>query len=74
MFEECIFAVVYLFWIKTAYSHKNLIKTEYQATRLSDDHLEQCLRLAVSNYSHDCGQLVNEMQCHPSTMPRWLDQ
>ncbi|CAI6345049.1 unnamed protein product [Macrosiphum euphorbiae] len=42
---------------------------EFRST-LSDDHLEQCLRLAVSNYSPDYYQLVNDMQCHTSTMAR----
>ncbi|XP_008187344.1 SCAN domain-containing protein 3-like [Acyrthosiphon pisum] len=35
---------------ETAFSHMKMIKTEFRST-LSDDHLEQCLRLAVSNYS-----------------------
>lgn len=49
---------------ETAFSHMKMIKTEYRATGteyLSDDHLEQCLRLAVSNYSPDYDQLVNQM-------------
>jgi len=46
-----------------------MIKTELRSM-LSDDHLEQCLRLAVSNYSPDYDQLVNDMQCHISTMAR----
>ncbi|KAF0751864.1 zinc finger BED domain-containing protein 5-like [Aphis craccivora] len=52
-----------------AFSHMKMIKTEFRST-LSDDHLEQCLRLAVNNYSLDYDKLVNDMQCHTSTMAR----
>uniref|UniRef100_A0A2S2QTL8 EPM2A-interacting protein 1 n=1 Tax=Sipha flava TaxID=143950 RepID=A0A2S2QTL8_9HEMI len=54
---------------ETAFSHMKMIKTEFRST-LSDDHLEQCLRLAVRNYSPDYDQLVNDMQCHTSTIAR----
>jgi hypothetical protein len=54
---------------ETAFSHMKMIKTEFRSI-LSDDHLEQCLRLAVSNYSPDYDQLVNDMQYHTSTMAR----
>jgi len=54
---------------ETAFSHMKMIKTEFRST-LSDDHLEQCLRLVVSNYSPDYDQLINDMQCHTSTMAR----
>ncbi|XP_025193648.1 EPM2A-interacting protein 1-like [Melanaphis sacchari] len=54
---------------ETAFSHMKMIKTEFRST-LSDDHLEQCLRLAVSNYSPDYDQLVNDMQCYTSTMSK----
>jgi len=37
---------------------------------LSDDHLEQFRQLAVSKYSPDYDKLVNEMQCHTSTILR----
>ncbi|XP_008179270.1 zinc finger BED domain-containing protein 5-like [Acyrthosiphon pisum] len=57
------------YFCETAFSHMKIIKTEFRST-LSDDHLEQCLRLAVSNYSPDYDQLVNDMQCHTSTMAR----
>ncbi|XP_060881571.1 EPM2A-interacting protein 1-like [Metopolophium dirhodum] len=60
------FGSIYL--CKTAFSHMKMIKTKFQST-LSDDHLEQCLQLAVSNYSPDYDQLLT-MQCHTSTMPR----
>ncbi|XP_026816124.1 general transcription factor II-I repeat domain-containing protein 2A-like [Rhopalosiphum maidis] len=54
---------------ETEFSHMKMIKTEFRST-LSDDHLEQCLRLAVSNYSPDYDQSANDMQCHTSTMAR----
>lgn len=66
VFEECSWAVTRLFWIYVfvrngVFSHGN----DKNRATLYDDHSEQCLRLAVSNYSPD----YDRMQCHTSTMP-----
>jgi len=56
----------FTYMCETAFSHMKIIKSEYRPTH-SNDYLEQCLRLAVSNYSQDYNKIANDMQCHTST-------
>ncbi|XP_063730588.1 general transcription factor II-I repeat domain-containing protein 2A-like [Eleginops maclovinus] len=58
-----LFGSTYL--CESAFSDMNFIKNEHR-TRLTDAHLQDSLRLAVSNYSPDYEALVASMQCQAS--------
>ena len=50
---------------ESAFSNMNFIKNKHR-TRLTDAHLQDSLRIAVSNYSPDYNALVSSMQCQAS--------
>ena len=50
---------------ESAISNTNFIKNKHR-TRLTDAHLQDSLRIAVSNYSPDYNALVSSMQCQAS--------
>lgn len=56
----CLFGSTYL--CESAFSNMNFIKNKHR-TRLTDAHVQDSLRLAVSNYSPDYSTLVSRMQC-----------
>lgn len=51
---------------ESAFSHVKIIKSKYRST-LTDDHLEACLRLAISSYCPDYASLVDSIQCKSSS-------
>lgn len=51
---------------ESAFSHMKIIKSKYCST-LTDDHLEACLRLAISSYIPDYASLVDSIQCKSSS-------
>ncbi|XP_060762621.1 general transcription factor II-I repeat domain-containing protein 2A-like [Neoarius graeffei] len=51
---------------ESAFSHMKIIKSKYRST-LTDDHLEACLRLAISSYIPDYASLVDSIQCKSSS-------
>ena len=50
---------------ESSFSHMNHIKSKYR-TRLSDNHLDDCLRLAISNYEPDYVKIARDVQCQVS--------
>ncbi|CAI5682820.1 unnamed protein product [Oreochromis niloticus] len=58
-----LFGSTYL--CESAFSDMNFIKNKHR-TRLSDAHLQDSLRVAVSSYTPDYNTLVNSMQCQVS--------
>lgn len=58
-----LFGSTYL--CESAFSDMNFIKNQHR-TRLTDAHLQDSLRLAVSNYRPDYNALVASMQCQAS--------
>ncbi len=50
---------------ESSFSHMNHIKSKYR-TRLSDNHLDDCLRLAISNYEPDYVKIAGDIQCQVS--------
>ena len=61
------FGSTYLY--ESAFSNMNFIKNKHR-TRLTDAHLQDSLRIAVSNYSPDYNALVSSMQCQSSHFHR----
>uniref|UniRef100_A0A3B3HZV5 Uncharacterized protein n=1 Tax=Oryzias latipes TaxID=8090 RepID=A0A3B3HZV5_ORYLA len=59
----CFFGSTYL--CESAFSNMNFIKNKHR-TCLTDAHLQDSLRIAVSNYSPDYNALVSSMQCQTS--------
>lgn len=57
-FEKCSLAVTCKYFCERAFSNVKSVKSEHRAT-LSDDHLVQCFRLGVGDYSPDDDQLAN---------------
>ena len=51
---------------ESAFSHMKLIKSKYRST-LTDDHLEACLRLALSKDCPDYAALTDSIQCKQSS-------
>ena len=58
-----LFSSTYL--CESAFSHMMIIKSKYRST-ITDDHLEVCLRLAVSSYCPDYASLADSIQCKSS--------
>uniref|UniRef100_A0AAQ4S2T7 HAT C-terminal dimerisation domain-containing protein n=1 Tax=Gasterosteus aculeatus aculeatus TaxID=481459 RepID=A0AAQ4S2T7_GASAC len=50
---------------ESAFSHMKIIKSKYRST-VTDEHLEMCLRLAVSSYCLDYVSLADSIQCKSS--------
>ncbi|XP_070408067.1 general transcription factor II-I repeat domain-containing protein 2B-like [Nothobranchius furzeri] len=59
----CMFGSTYL--CESAFSDMNFIKSKHR-TRLTDAHLHDSVRVAVSSYTPDYSKLVNSMQCQVS--------
>ncbi|XP_070408070.1 general transcription factor II-I repeat domain-containing protein 2-like [Nothobranchius furzeri] len=59
----CMFGSTYL--CESAFSDMNFIKSNHR-TRLTDAHLHDSVRVAVSSYTPDYSKLVNSMQCQVS--------
>lgn len=51
---------------ETTFSTMNAIKTKYRS-RLTNDHLAACLRIAVSTFEPQYEKLAESMQCHVSS-------
>lgn len=49
-----------------AFSQMKIIKSRYRS-RLTDEHLQYCLHLCLSNYEPSFSKLSQDMQCHAST-------
>ncbi|XP_042216874.1 EPM2A-interacting protein 1-like [Homarus americanus] len=47
---------------ESTFSHMKHIKSNYRST-MSDEHLDACLRLAVTAYSPNYTKLADNMQC-----------
>lgn len=58
-----LFVSTYLY--ESAFSHMKIIKSKYRST-MTDEHLEVCLRLAVSSYCPDYAPLADLIQCKSS--------
>ncbi|XP_061820631.1 general transcription factor II-I repeat domain-containing protein 2-like [Nerophis lumbriciformis] len=58
-----LFGSTYL--CESAFSHMKIIKSKYRST-MTDEHLEVCLRLAVSSYCPDYASLTDSIQCKSS--------
>ncbi|KAM4555068.1 general transcription factor II-I repeat domain-containing protein 2-like [Odontesthes bonariensis] len=58
-----LFGSTYL--CESTFSHMKIIKSQYRST-MTDEHLEACLRLAVSSYRPDYASLADSMQCKSS--------
>ncbi|XP_042232351.1 SCAN domain-containing protein 3-like [Homarus americanus] len=50
---------------ESTFSHMKHIKSKYQST-MSDEHLDACLRLAVTACSPNYTKLADNKQCQPS--------
>lgn len=60
-------SLLHTYLCETKFSRTKIITSEHRTT-LSDDHLEQGLRLAVSDHCPDCDhQLANDTLCHTSS-------
>ncbi|CAL9703583.1 unnamed protein product [Knipowitschia caucasica] len=59
----CLFGSTYL--CESAFSNMNFIKNKHR-TRLTDSHLEDSLRVAVSNYTPEYRKLVDNVECQVS--------
>ncbi|KAL7870465.1 hypothetical protein SRHO_G00079620 [Serrasalmus rhombeus] len=64
-----LFGSTYL--CESAFSHMKIIKSKYCST-MTDDHLEVCLRLAISNYCPDYASLIDCIQCKSSEESRLM--
>ncbi|CAI5694542.1 unnamed protein product [Oreochromis niloticus] len=58
-----LFGSTYL--CESSFSHMKIIKSKYRST-MTDEHLEVCLRLAVSSYCPDYASLADSIQCKSS--------
>lgn len=63
MYLTAFFGSTYL--CESAFSDMKIIKSKYRST-LTDDHLDTCLRLAISSYNPDYAKLADTMQCKSS--------
>ncbi len=59
----CLFGSTYL--CESAFSNMNFIKNKHR-TRLTDSHLQESLRVAVSNYTPEYSKLVDKLECQVS--------
>ncbi|KAK1881707.1 SCAN domain containing protein 3, partial [Dissostichus eleginoides] len=50
---------------ETAFSQMKIIKSKYR-TRMTDAHLTDCLRLAITNYQPDFKRLTDNVQSQQS--------
>ncbi|KAL7402366.1 hypothetical protein ABVT39_013901 [Epinephelus coioides] len=62
-FLTALFGSTYL--CESAFSHMKIIKSKYRST-MTDEHLEVCLRLAISSYCPDYASLADSIQCKSS--------
>ncbi len=62
-FLTALFGSTYL--CASAFSHMKIIKSKYRST-MTDDHLEVCLRMAISSYCPDYATLADSLQCKSS--------
>ena len=63
MYLTAFFGSTYL--CESAFSHMKLIKSK-QCSTMTDDHLDVCLRLAVSTYTPNYKKLTDNLQCQSS--------
>ena len=63
MYLTVFFGSTYL--CESTFSHLKYIKSKYRST-LSDEHLDACLKLAITNYSPNYTKLADSMQCQSS--------
>lgn len=57
------FGSTYLY--ETTFFTMNVIKTK-RRSRLTDEHLTSCVRIAISNYKPQYEKLAKDIQCHVS--------
>uniref|UniRef100_A0A803JGL7 DUF4371 domain-containing protein n=1 Tax=Xenopus tropicalis TaxID=8364 RepID=A0A803JGL7_XENTR len=50
---------------ESGFSAMKILKSKYR-TRLNDDHLGECMRVAITNYTPDFQKLAENMQCQIS--------
>ncbi|XP_029656654.1 uncharacterized protein LOC115230655 [Octopus sinensis] len=50
---------------ETSFSSMKMIKSQYR-TRLTDDHLGDCMRIAISLYEPEFEIIASELQCQKS--------
>ncbi|KAK9701992.1 Retrotransposon gag protein [Popillia japonica] len=60
---KALFSSTYL--CESAFSNMKLIKNKYR-NPLTDEHLDNCVRMAVSNYTAEIKRLIDESECQPS--------
>ncbi|XP_042208599.1 EPM2A-interacting protein 1-like [Homarus americanus] len=60
MYLTAFFGSTYL--CESTFSHMKHIKSKYRLT-MSDEHLDACLRLAVTTYSPNYTKMADNMQC-----------
>ena len=69
IFEKVAYKIESLFYstylCKSLFSNMNLIKSRYRS-RLTDEHLYDCLLSGLSSYSPNYEALANGMQCQRS--------
>ncbi|XP_068121767.1 general transcription factor II-I repeat domain-containing protein 2A-like [Hyperolius riggenbachi] len=58
-----LFGSTYL--CESAFSHMKIVKSKFRST-LTDEHLDVCLRLAISSYCPDYASLADSIQCKSS--------
>ena len=63
MYLTAFFGSTYL--CESAFSHMRLIKSKQRST-MTDDHLDVCLRVAVSTYTPNYKKLTDNLQCQSS--------
>lgn len=60
---KAMFSSTYL--CESSFSNMKLIKNKYRS-RLTDEHLDNCLRMSVTSYSPNLKKLVEDNQCQTS--------
>lgn len=60
---KALFSSTYL--CESTFSNMKFIKNKYR-NRLTDDHLDSCIRLGITNYEPDVKKLTNNMDCQTS--------
>lgn len=60
---KALFSSTYM--CESSFSNMKVIKSKYR-NRLKDEHLDNCIRMAVTNYSANVKKIIEESECHPS--------
>lgn len=60
---KALFSSTYL--CESSFSNMKFIKNKYR-NRLTDEHLDNCIRMAVSNYTANIKKIIDESECQPS--------